>query len=35
MPRSLVRLRRKLEIDPTAPRAIRTEHGIGYVLSCR
>jgi DNA-binding response OmpR family regulator len=29
----VMRLRRKLEIDPTAPRVIRTEHGIGYVFA--
>jgi DNA-binding response OmpR family regulator len=31
----VMRLRRKLEIDSTAPRAIRTEHGIGYVFAPR
>jgi DNA-binding response OmpR family regulator len=29
----VLRLRRKLEIDPNAPRAIRTERGIGYVFA--
>jgi DNA-binding response OmpR family regulator len=29
----VLRLRRKLEIDPDAPRAIRTERGIGYVFA--
>ena len=28
----ILRLRRKLEIDPSAPRMIRTERGIGYVF---
>jgi len=28
----VLRLRRKLEIDPSAPRVIRTERGIGYVF---
>jgi two-component system OmpR family response regulator len=29
----ILRLRRKLEIDPSAPRVIRTERGIGYVFA--
>jgi DNA-binding response OmpR family regulator len=29
----VLRLRRKLEIDPSAPRMIRTERGIGYVFA--
>src|SRR5215468_6697004 len=29
----VLRLRRKLEIDPNAPRMIRTERGIGYVFA--
>jgi DNA-binding response OmpR family regulator len=29
----VLRLRRKLEIDPSAPRVIRTERGIGYVFA--
>ena len=29
----VLRLRRKLEINPSAPRAIRTERGIGYVFA--
>jgi two-component system OmpR family response regulator len=29
----VLRLRRKLEIDPCAPRAIRTERGGGYVFA--
>ena len=29
----ILRLRRKLEIDPIAPRIIQTERGIGYVFS--
>jgi DNA-binding response OmpR family regulator len=29
----VLRLRRKLEIDPSAPRLIRTERGIGYVFT--
>src|SRR4030088_1229292 len=28
----ILRLRRKLEIDPSAPRAIQTERGVGYVF---
>jgi two-component system OmpR family response regulator len=28
----ILRLRRKLEIDPTAPRIIRTERGVGYMF---
>jgi two-component system, OmpR family, response regulator len=29
----ILRLRRKLEIDPSAPRAIQTERGVGYVFA--
>jgi two-component system, OmpR family, response regulator len=29
----VLRLRRKLEIDPSAPRIIRTERGVGYVFA--
>jgi two-component system OmpR family response regulator len=29
----VLRLRRKLEVDPRAPRVIRTERGIGYTLA--
>jgi two-component system, OmpR family, response regulator len=29
----VLRLRRKLEIDPTAARMIQTERGIGYVFA--
>ena len=29
----VLRLRRKLEIDPSAPRIIRTERGLGYVFA--
>jgi DNA-binding response OmpR family regulator len=29
----VMRLRRKLETDPTRPRYIRTERGAGYVFS--
>jgi two-component system OmpR family response regulator len=28
----ILRLRRKLEIDPTAPELIKTERGVGYVF---
>ena len=28
----ILRLRRKLEIDPSAPELIRTERGVGYVF---
>jgi two-component system OmpR family response regulator len=28
----VLRLRRKLETDPSAPRVIRTERGVGYVF---
>jgi DNA-binding response OmpR family regulator len=28
----ILRLRRKLEPDPSAPRLIRTERGVGYVF---
>src|ERR1700687_2680392 len=28
----VLRLRRKLEIDPSAPRVIQTERGVGYIL---
>jgi DNA-binding response OmpR family regulator len=31
----VLRLRRKLEIDPNAPRMIQTERGIGYVFALR
>jgi two-component system, OmpR family, response regulator len=31
----VLRLRRKLEADPTAPRVIRTERGVGYVFALR
>jgi DNA-binding response OmpR family regulator len=31
----VLRLRRKLEIDPSAPRVIRTERGVGYVFDLR
>jgi two-component system OmpR family response regulator len=27
------RLRRKLEIDPSVPRMIRTERGVGYIFA--
>jgi len=29
----VLRLRRKLEVDPSAPRVIQTERGVGYVFS--
>jgi DNA-binding response OmpR family regulator len=29
----ILRLRRKLEIDPSAPSMIRTERGLGYVFT--
>jgi DNA-binding response OmpR family regulator len=29
----VLRLRRKLEIDPSAPRVIQTERGVGYVFA--
>ena len=29
----VLRLRRKLEVDPKAPRVIRTERGVGYVFA--
>ena len=29
----VLRLRRKLETDPSAPRVIRTERGVGYVFA--
>jgi DNA-binding response OmpR family regulator len=29
----VLRLRRKLEIDPSAPRVIRTERGVGYIFT--
>ncbi|WP_374367253.1 response regulator [Dongia sp.] len=29
----VLRLRRKLEVEPTAPRVIRTERGVGYVFA--
>jgi DNA-binding response OmpR family regulator len=28
-----LRLRRKLEIDPSAPGVIRTERGVGYIFA--
>ncbi|MFL1876093.1 winged helix-turn-helix domain-containing protein, partial [Hansschlegelia beijingensis] len=29
----ILRLRRKLEVDPTQPKLIRTERGVGYVFA--
>jgi DNA-binding response OmpR family regulator len=29
----VLRLRRKLEIDPNAPRVIETERGVGYIFT--
>ena len=29
----VLRLRRKLEVDPSAPRVIQTERGIGYIFA--
>ena len=29
----VLRLRRKLEVDPSAPRVVRTERGIGYIFA--
>jgi len=29
----VLRLRRKLEIDPSAPRVIQTERGVGYIFA--
>jgi two-component system OmpR family response regulator len=29
----VLRLRRKLEVDPNAPRVIQTERGVGYVFT--
>jgi DNA-binding response OmpR family regulator len=29
----VLRLRRKLEFDPNAPRAIETERGVGYIFT--
>jgi len=29
----VLRLRRKLEMDPSAPRVIQTERGVGYVFT--
>ncbi len=31
----ILRLRRKLEIDPSAPRVIRTERGVGYIFDMK
>ena len=29
----VLRLRRRLEVDPSAPRVIQTERGVGYVFA--
>ncbi|MHC2607665.1 DNA-binding response OmpR family regulator [Bradyrhizobium liaoningense] len=29
----MLRLRRKLEVDPSAPRVIQTERGVGYIFA--
>ena len=29
----VLRLRRKLEVDPSAPRVIQTERGVGYIFA--
>jgi DNA-binding response OmpR family regulator len=31
----VLRLRRKLEIDPNAPRVIETERGVGYIFTAK
>jgi two-component system, OmpR family, response regulator len=31
----ILRLRRKLEVDPSAPRVIRTERGVGYIFDLK